>query len=164
MHDAVGGYIREQVAKHGPFKRVLEIGSLDINGTIRPLFSGAETYVGIDVQNGPGVDVVADGATYESDIKFDCVVSTEALEHCDHADALIANAHRLLGKGGVFLMTCAGVGRPPHSGIDEHPIREWEFYRNVDEVMLTEWLNDAGFGARDINIEGSDIRCWAVKP
>ena len=36
---------------------VLEIGSLDINGSIRGLFD-AKTYIGVDLDNGPSVDVV----------------------------------------------------------------------------------------------------------
>ena len=39
--------------------KVLEIGSLDINGSVRPLFEDAEYYLGIDMQEGPGVDLVA---------------------------------------------------------------------------------------------------------
>jgi hypothetical protein len=40
--------------------RVLDIGSLDINGSVRPLFRGG-TYTGIDVAAGPGVDIVCQG-------------------------------------------------------------------------------------------------------
>ena len=37
---------------------VLEIGSYDVNGTVRKLFAAAGHYVGVDLVEGPGVDVV----------------------------------------------------------------------------------------------------------
>ena len=36
-------------------QKVLEIGSLDINGSIRQFFSGCE-YIGVDLGEGNGVD------------------------------------------------------------------------------------------------------------
>ena len=44
---------------------VLEIGSLDINGSVRPMFKPFQlTYTGIDMQEGPGVDIVVDAAKF----------------------------------------------------------------------------------------------------
>jgi len=39
-------------------KKVLEIGSLDINGSIR-IFFDTPSYIGVDVGEGRGVDIVA---------------------------------------------------------------------------------------------------------
>lgn len=39
---------------------VLEVGSLDINGSIRTFFHDCD-YIGLDVSEGNGVDVVSDG-------------------------------------------------------------------------------------------------------
>ena len=41
-------------------KKVFELGSYDINGSIKPLFSFNE-YIGVDVSEGPNVDKVYDG-------------------------------------------------------------------------------------------------------
>jgi hypothetical protein len=41
-------------------ERTLEIGSLNINGTVRNAFTSSE-YVGVDVGSGPGVDIVMSG-------------------------------------------------------------------------------------------------------
>ncbi|MDB0050250.1 hypothetical protein N9F31_02215, partial [Pseudomonadales bacterium] len=43
---------------------VLEIGSYDVNGSIRSLFN-AQNYVGVDLVEGPGVDVVAGGQSLD---------------------------------------------------------------------------------------------------
>ena len=56
---------------------VLEIGSYDVNGSIRSLFD-TEHYVGVDLVAGPGVDVVADGQSVDyPDATFDVVLSCE---------------------------------------------------------------------------------------
>ena len=46
-------------------KRVLEVGSLDINGSVRGYFQDCE-YIGLDVGPGPGVDVVCGGQEYDA--------------------------------------------------------------------------------------------------
>jgi hypothetical protein len=61
--------------------RVLEVGSLNINGTVRDFFTGCD-YTGVDVASGPGVDVVALGQDVDyPDRSFDTVVSAECMEH-----------------------------------------------------------------------------------
>jgi len=61
---------------------VLEVGSLDINGTIRDLYDNPIRYVGVDVGPGPGVDVVANGENLDyPDNSFDIAVSAECFEH-----------------------------------------------------------------------------------
>jgi hypothetical protein len=62
-------------------KKVLDIGSLDVNGNNRFLFENCE-YIGIDVGEGPNVDVITPGHLYNGDDEsFDVVISTEVFEH-----------------------------------------------------------------------------------
>lgn len=57
---------------------MLEVGSMDINGTIREFFRDT----GLDVTPGPRVDVVCGGQEYAApDRSFDVVLSCEAMEH-----------------------------------------------------------------------------------
>jgi len=144
--------------------RVLEIGSLDINGGVRPLFAelvAGGAYIGIDAQPGPGVDVVADGSVYKSNLPFSVVVTTEVFEHTALWPKIIRNAHKLLVPGGLFIATMAGEGRHRHSAIDENPIRDWEYYKNVTEPMLSEQLTI--FSSFEVNVKDADTRCWAIK-
>jgi hypothetical protein len=60
--------------------RVLDIGSLDINGNNRQFFTNCD-YTGIDIGAGKNVDVVARGHEYIADEPFDVVISTECFEH-----------------------------------------------------------------------------------
>ena len=45
--------------KHGPFNKVLDVGSLDVNGSVRKILKGQyKEIVGIDMRVGEGVDIV----------------------------------------------------------------------------------------------------------
>ena len=52
--------LRDELPQFFSNVKIGEFGSLDINGTIRHLFEGCE-YVGIDIGEGPGVDLVCPG-------------------------------------------------------------------------------------------------------
>jgi SAM-dependent methyltransferase len=161
MHDAAFDYIEAAVEQYGPWQSVAEFGARNINGSVRYLFDKAERYIGVDVVSGLDVDVVADAATWDPDVRFDCVVCAEVLEHTEAAPRVVANAARLLNPGGVFIMTCAGVGRKPHSAVDGLEIRDDEFYRNVGEATLNRWLAIADFSEWTIDTTDEDIRCVA---
>jgi SAM-dependent methyltransferase len=110
---------------------VLEIGSLDVNGSVRPLFAAAEHYHGLDISPGPGVDEVANAADWRSPPCFDVVVSTEVLEHAPRWRDVVVNAWDALADGGILLLTCATDPRPPHSAVDGWDVRPGEWYANV---------------------------------
>lgn len=115
----VGG----QVDKHALAPRsTLEVGSLDVNGSVRSLFSGA--YLGLDMREGPGVDIVgtADRLPF-SDGAFDVVVSTEMLEHDPAPWLSLAEMGRVLRKGGHLLLTTRGNGFGEHN----EPSDYWRF-------------------------------------
>ena len=144
--------------------QVLEFGSLDINGSVKPLFNELTvggSYFGIDVQEGPGVDLVADASVYTSDTKYDIIVCAEVFEHTALWGKIIMNAHSLLLPGGMFIATMAGEGRPPHSAIDENPIRPWEYYKNISADMLKGAL--IALSQSEVNVKHTDTRCWAIK-
>ena len=142
--------------------RVLEIGSLDINGSVRHIFKPfAEKYIGIDIQEGPGVDVVAGATDYLSPEYFDVVVCAEVFEHTPEWKKIINNSYVNLMNGGIFIATMAGEGRHPHSAIDENPIREWEHYSNIGWWELNQALK--AFKTKEVNVLNTDTRCLAVK-
>lgn len=93
--------------------RVLDIGSLDINGNNRHLFTNY-TYVGVDIGAGRNVDVVCRGHEYKDANPFDIVISSECFEHDEFWNLTIQNAIDLLKPGGLLLFTCATTGRPEH--------------------------------------------------
>jgi ubiquinone/menaquinone biosynthesis C-methylase UbiE len=116
---------------------VLEVGSFNVNGTIRPFFSQGG-YIGCDIAKGPGVDVVLDDPRrlpFESD-RFDVVVSTEMLEHAEFPDEILAEMARVCRPAGVVLVTTRSPGFPHHNPPD---------YRRYTMAELVAALERAGF-------------------
>ena len=93
---------------------LLEIGSLDVNGSVRDLFPRADPYVGIDLAPGRAVDVVASGHDFGRDESFATVVTTECLEHDPGWRQTLTNIERVLRPGGLLVLTCATTGRHEH--------------------------------------------------
>lgn len=121
--------------------RVVEIGAYDVNGSVRSLFDGAITYVGVDLQGGAGVDVVAYGHEFHSPTaSFDIAISGECFEHDPYWAQTFGNMCRLVRPGGLVAFTCASRGRPEH-GTRRTELREspgtqavgLDYYRNLEE-------------------------------
>ena len=94
--------------------KVLEIGSLIVNGSARDFFENCQ-YTGIDLGEGPGVDVVARGATYAGPTGgFDSVICCEAMEHDPYWQETFLNGLRMMKPDGMMLITCATLGRRQH--------------------------------------------------
>jgi SAM-dependent methyltransferase len=125
--------------------KVLEVGSLDINGSMRSMFSECE-YIGIDVGEGKGVDIVCQGQEYDApDETFDVCASGECFEHNPYWAETFANMVRMCKSGGLVFFTCATTGRKEHgtSRSDSYssPLTVnigWEYYRNLDEEDFRE--------------------------
>lgn len=123
---------------------VLDIGSLDINGNNRYLFEQCN-YTGIDIGDGPNVDVVCSGHLFESDDLFDVVISTECFEHDEHWEQTLKNViNNLLKDGGLFLFSCAAPGRPEHgtkrTSPKDSPFTN-DYYRNLSEADIRSVLD-----------------------
>jgi hypothetical protein len=134
---------------------VIEIGSRDINGSVRAHFPGA-TWIGLDLIAGPAVDVVCDAMEYDPTQLVDMVICCEVLEHCMTWDSLIFHAAGWLKPGGKILITCGGPGRDPHSAIDGGALQVDEHYGNISQDELAEELHYAGF----VQIEVSGNEHW----
>lgn len=94
--------------------RVLEIGSLNINGSIRQFFRGCD-YLGVDLGPGPDVDFVCAGQDLRlPEAAFDVTCSTECFEHNPYWRETFANMVRMTRPGGLVCVTCATEGRPEH--------------------------------------------------
>lgn len=146
--------------------RVLEIGSLDINGSVRPLFADAGSYHGLDLAPGPGVDEVADASEWRRPASFDVVVSTEVLEHSPRWREILANAWEALAPAGRLIVTCATDPRPPHSAVDGWALREDEWYENVPPTEVLALLRTWGATrwSLEVALDRGDLYLRADKP
>jgi SAM-dependent methyltransferase len=148
---------------------VIEIGSLNINGTVRDFFHPTE-YVGVDVASGPGVDLVALGQDVDyPDNSFDVAISAECFEHNPEWAATFANMHRLAKTAVIF--TCASEGRPEHGTHDNHPdssplTLEWDYYRNLTATDFEQTFDIPTMfseHAFEYNPESCDLYFWGIK-
>lgn len=118
---------------------IVEIGSANVNGSIRPLFPGSR-YTGVDLAPGPGVELVASG----HDVALpsgsaDLAISCECFEHNPMWRETFANMHRMTRPGGIVVFTCASRGRLEHGTTRTRPFDSpgslaigWDYYRNLN--------------------------------
>ena len=120
---------------------MLEVGSYDVNGTVRGIFGGAESYIGVDLVEGPGVDVIGYGHELDHpDGSFDAAISGECFEHDPHWADTFTNMTRMTRQGGLVAFTCASRGRPEHgtrrTRADDSPGTQAEgldYYHNLTQ-------------------------------
>ena len=138
MHDRVSNFLAKVKAKHPDCfnnRKVLEIGSFDMNGSPRQLFTNCPFYIGVDCVEGKGVDLVS----LAHDVHFitgffDTIISTEVLEHDLHWKKTLKNALRMLKVGGYLILTFATGNRPKHLAF----ATQFDgYYKNltIDEVL-----------------------------
>lgn len=151
--------------------RTLEVGSLNINGTVRNAFHSDE-YVGVDVGAGSGVDVVIGGHEYDNKTPFDCCISCECFEHNPFWKETFLNMIRLCKSGGIVVFTCATVGRPEHgterSTPHDSPLtiaKGWSYYLNLTEEDFSFVDFDSIFVDYEfsINPQSCDLYFYGVK-
>ena len=127
-------------------KKVLEVGSLDINGSVREYFEGCD-YLGIDVGEGKGVDMVIAGQDYDAPSKsYDTVISCECFEHNPYWLETFINMYRMCKTEGLIIMTCATTGRPEHGTTKTTPqdspfTLNWDYYKNLTEKDFTDRID-----------------------
>jgi len=168
-------WIAEQFPDHFVHCRVLDCGSLDVNGTLKPLFEHCN-YIGVDQFAGPNVDVqttVVD-APFEPG-SFDTVVSAEMLEHDEEWRRSLRAMVTFLRPGGLLALSTATIGRAEHGtvetpeGADYPNAGVWSpgnYYRNLTEDEVLDTLDvDQVFCMWGVQVEDNhhDLYVWGLK-
>ena len=112
MCDAVNlDYLENHFDRLTGVKSALEVGSYNVNGNSKELLaSRGIAYTGIDLQEGPDVDLVCDITDEQAvtatlgDRRFDLVVCANVLEHVYEPVRALDNILRLLEPGGFLLL------------------------------------------------------------
>lgn len=133
----------------GKGKRVLDIGSYNVNGSYRTLFDNIDIeYVGLDIEEGPNVDVVAD-KLYSWDIlqdeSFDYIISGQAFEHIEYPWLTMKEIYKKLKKEGIVCIIAP-------NGLLEHryPVDCYRYYADGMRA-LAKW---GGLKILEVNVGG----------
>ena len=148
---------------------VVEVGSLDINGSVRQFFYEPTLYIGCDVGPGPGVDLVCPGHELPFSNKFDVAISCECFEHDKHWQKTFAKMVEMVKPNGLVIFSCATTGRPEHGTTKSSP--QDAPYTNDYYKNLTKEDFEAAFDLKKLFLkhefsvnEGSkDLYFWGQK-
>jgi SAM-dependent methyltransferase len=133
MHPSVLDWVKRVLTtEHVSGRDVLEVGSCDVNGSVRPYIESLSPrqYLGVDTGPGPSVDWVVDCEKLSTEIIgwWDVVVSTEMLEHVRDWQTCMEQLVGMVKPGGLLLITT----RSPGFGYHPFPEDHWRF--TVDEM------------------------------
>jgi SAM-dependent methyltransferase len=131
-------------------KRVLDVGSGDINGNNRFLFENCE-YHGNDVIQANNVTIVSKTKDLPfADNTLDTIISTECFEHDPEYKESFIKIYNMLKPDGLLCFTCASTGRPEHGTRRTSPFDSYgtignledmsDYYKNLTEIDLNEVL------------------------
>lgn len=145
--------------------KVIDCGSLDVNGSLADLFDDSE-YLGIDIVAGKNVDLVC--KTHElPDAQYDTVVSAEMLEHDEYWEKSLKKMYDICKSGGLIAISAAGEGRAEHGTTRTGAI--WgtsnDYYRNITEDMIKSIYKEDMFKEMEVIINSSskDIYFYGIK-
>lgn len=126
---------------------ILELGSYDVNGSIRTIFDNTSEYVGLDLIKGPGVDIVYDGKNIPINQEFDLCISCECFEHNPNYFENFIKMIELAKQDGLVVFTCASIGRREHGTTDSNfrkspgSMKKWNYYKNLKKSHFTKRIN-----------------------
>jgi SAM-dependent methyltransferase len=123
--------------------RVIEIGSQNINGSLRDLSPPGFEYIGVDFVAGKGVDVILDDPyklPFDSG-SADIVLSSSCFEHSEMFWIVFLEILRVLKPKGLFYLNV-----PSNGTFHRYPVDCWRFYPDSGRALVT-WAKRNGINA-----------------
>ena len=120
-------------------KKVLDIGSNDINGTYREIFEKSYfNYTGLDLSVGSNVDIVPEDIYHWKEIKnetFDLVISGQVFEHIEYPWLTIREIERVLKPSGFCIIIA------PNAGWEHKAPKDCYRYYSDGLAALAKWAH-----------------------
>jgi hypothetical protein len=142
VHDTAYQHGRLFFALYGSdnFRTVVELGSQDVNGSLRDHCPPGALYIGLDVMPAKGVDLVVDpGAPLPLVSAFaDAVVTSSAFEHDVCFWDTFLELIRILRAGGLLYLNA-----PSNGVFHRYPLDCWRFYPDAG-IALVRWAARRG--------------------
>ena len=127
MHDSAFriGELIMQTYCDLPQASILEIGSMDVNGSLRDFAEPTTQYVGVDLEKGPAVDVIVKPGEKLpfDDGSFNLVMASSAFEHDPRFWDTFLEMCRVTKPGGHIY-----INAPSNGGVHRYPLDCWRFY------------------------------------
>jgi lipopolysaccharide biosynthesis protein/SAM-dependent methyltransferase len=118
-------------------KIIVDVGSLDVNGSLRQYCPAKAIYIGVDFAEGRGVDVIIEDPyklPFDSET-VDVVVCSSVFEHSDFFWLLFLECIRILKPSGLMYLNA-----PSNGMVHRFPIDSWRFYPDSG-TSLAKWAN-----------------------
>jgi len=169
-------FVRKILNSYFENKKVLDVGSGDINGCNQFLFKNCD-YTGNDVIQAKNVTIVSKTKDLPfDDNTFDTIISTECFEHDPEYTESFLKIYKMLKPDGLFCFTCASLGRAEHGTRRTSPSDSYgtigglddmvDYYQNLTELEVNNVLNlNESFSAWDTyyNIQSKDLYFVGIK-
>ncbi|KAF0112762.1 MAG: Chromosome segregation ATPases-like protein [Hyphomonadaceae bacterium] len=113
--------------------KIIEIGSQDVNGSLREIAPPRFEYIGVDFQDAKGVDVILEDP-YKlpfEDNSADIFLSSSCFEHSEMFWLVFLEIMRVLKPGGLFYLNVPSVGN-----FHRYPVDCWRFYPDSAQALV----------------------------
>jgi SAM-dependent methyltransferase len=141
----------------GP-NHILEVGSYDVNGSVRDYFKNFTKYIGVDWRPGPCVDVVCMAHDMDFPFKFDTIITASMLEHDRHWDKSITKMVELLKDDGILLLSWGAALNPPH----EHYTADDGGFHSLPAGRVLKFLKSINVHVHEFRYEGRQFKKHVV--
>ena len=114
---------------------VVDVGSADINGSLKDYLDNSNNYIGVDLEKNKNVDIVLDdpySLPFDNN-SIDVVLCSSVFEHSEFFWLIFLEVMRTLKPNGIFYLNA-----PSHGEYHAFPNDSWRFYPDSG-ISLKNW-------------------------